>query len=48
MEDKNQFKTEKILRLPYWINFPISKASEFEKIQRLIKKLLKPLSLIFF
>ena len=26
------------LRLPSWIKFPISKASEFEKIQKLIKK----------
>ena len=38
MEDKNQIKLEKILRLPSWIKFPISKASEFERIQRLIKK----------
>ncbi|MDC3118976.1 lipoyl synthase [Prochlorococcus sp. AH-716-K03] len=38
MEDKNQIKLEKILRLPSWIKFPISKASEFEKIQTLIKK----------
>ena len=38
MEDKNQIKVDKILRLPSWIKFPISKASEFERIQRLIKK----------
>ena len=38
MENKNQIKVEKILRLPSWIKFPISKASEFEKMQRLIKK----------
>ena len=37
MKDKKQIKVEKILRLPSWIKFPISKASEFEKIQRLIK-----------
>lgn len=37
MEDKKQIKVEKILRLPSWIKFPISKASEFERIQRLIK-----------
>ncbi len=35
---KKQLKVEKILRLPSWIKFPISKASEFEKIQTLIKK----------
>ena len=38
MDDKNQIKIEKNLRLPAWIKFPISKASEFEEIQRLIKK----------
>ena len=38
MEDKNQIKVEKILRLPSWIKFPISKASEFERIQTLVKK----------
>ena len=38
MEDNNQTKVEKILRLPSWIKFPISRASEFERIQRLIKK----------
>ena len=38
MENKNQMKVEKILRLPSWIKFPISKASEFEKMQRLIRK----------
>ncbi len=37
MEDRNQIKKEKILRLPTWIKFPISKASEFERIQKLIK-----------
>ena len=37
MQYKNQIKTEKILRLPSWIKFPISKASEFEKIQTIIK-----------
>ncbi len=37
MEAKNQFKSEKILRLPPWIKFPISRASEFERIQKLIK-----------
>ena len=29
---------KKILRLPSWIKFPISKASQFEEIQNLIKK----------
>ena len=38
MENKNQTKLEENLRLPSWIQFPISKASEFERIQRLIKK----------
>ena len=38
MEDKNQIRVEKVLRLPSWIKFPISKASEFEKMQRLIRK----------
>ncbi len=34
-----KFETkENLLRLPSWINFPISKASEFERIQNLIKK----------
>ncbi len=37
MEDKNQIKVDKILRLPSWIKFPISKASEFERIQTLVK-----------
>ena len=37
MEDKNQIKADKNLRLPSWINFPISKASEFERIQTLVK-----------
>ena len=38
MIEDNLIKKEKILRLPSWIKFPISKASEFEKIQTLIKK----------
>ena len=38
MEDKNKIKFKKILRLPPWIKFPISKASDFERIQKLIKK----------
>jgi len=38
MKDNKPIKKEKILRLPSWIKFPISKASEFEKIQTLIKK----------
>ena len=38
MIENKLIKKEKILRLPSWIKFPISKASEFEKIQRLIKK----------
>ena len=38
MRENNLIKKEKILRLPSWIKFPISKASEFEKIQTLIKK----------
>ncbi len=38
MKNKNKIKIEKTLRLPSWIKFPISKASEFEKMQRLIKK----------
>ena len=38
MKENNLLKQEKILRLPSWIKFPISKASEFEKIQTLIKK----------
>ena len=37
MQQNNQIKQENILRLPSWIKFPISKASEFERIQRLIK-----------
>ena len=37
MENKDHTKVEKILRLPSWIKFPISKASEFERIQTLIK-----------
>ncbi len=31
-------KKEHILRLPTWIKFPISRASEFERIQKLIKE----------
>ena len=31
MSDNNLIKKETILRLPSWIRFPISKASEFEK-----------------
>ena len=38
MQENNLLKKENILRLPSWIKFPISKASEFEKIQSLIKK----------
>ncbi len=38
MEEKSLIKVEDFLRLPSWIKFPISKASEFEKIQKLIKK----------
>ena len=38
MLEKNQFTKENFLRLPPWIKFPISKASEFERIQTLIKK----------
>ena len=38
MRQNNLIKQEKILRLPSWIKFPISRASEFEKIQTLIKK----------
>ena len=38
MQNNNNFTQEKILRLPSWIKFPISKASEFQKIQTLIKK----------
>ena len=32
------FDKENLLRLPAWIKFPISRASEFEKIQKLIKE----------
>ena len=38
MKNNNFVDKENLLRLPPWINFPISKASEFERIQRLIKK----------
>jgi len=38
MIQNNLTKQEKILRLPSWIKFPISKASEIVKIQKLIKK----------
>ena len=34
----NFTKTDNLLRLPSWIKFPISRASEFERIQKLIKK----------
>ncbi len=37
MGNRNQINKEKILKLPSWIKFPISKASEFERIQKLIK-----------
>ena len=37
MRQNNQLTQEKILRLPSWIKFPINKASEFEKVQTLIK-----------
>ena len=38
MRPNNIIKQDKYLKLPSWIKFPISKASEFEKIQTLIKK----------
>ena len=38
MDDFKFDTKENLLRLPSWINFPISKASEFERIQNLIKK----------
>ena len=38
MQKNNHHTQENFLRLPSWIKFPISKASEFEKIQTLIKK----------
>jgi len=34
----NYTKTDNLLRLPPWIKFPISRASEFERIQKLIKE----------
>ena len=37
MRENNLIKQENILKLPSWIKFPISKASEFEKVQTLIK-----------
>ena len=37
MTEFNFDKNENLTRLPSWIKFPISKASEFEKIQKLIK-----------
>ena len=37
MTEFNFEKKETLTRLPPWIKFPISKASEFEKIQKLIK-----------
>ena len=38
MKNNNFVEKENLLRLPPWINFPISKASEFEEIQTLIKR----------
>ena len=38
MQVNRHTKQEKFLRLPSWIKFPISKASEFQEIQTLIKK----------
>ena len=38
MKDNKHNKQENLLRLPSWIKFPISKASEFEEVQNLIKK----------
>ena len=38
MRSFNLTKTDNLLRLPPWIKFPISRASEFERIQKLIKK----------
>ena len=38
MKQSTHTNQEKILRLPSWIRFPISKASEFQKVQELIKK----------
>ena len=38
MTEFNFSNKEEFLRLPSWIKFPISKASEFERIQKLIKK----------
>ena len=37
MRQNNLIKQEKILRLPSWIKFPISKASELEKIEFFLK-----------
>ena len=37
MTEFNFSNKEEFLRLPSWIKFPISKASEFERIQKLIK-----------
>ena len=37
MKQSNYANQEKILRLPSWIKFPISKASEIQRIQRIIK-----------
>ena len=34
----NYSKKDNLLRLPHWIKFPISRASEFERIQKLIKE----------
>ena len=38
MKNNNFVEQENLLRLPPWIKFPISKASEFEEIQTLIKR----------
>ena len=38
MKTFNFSTKETLLRLPEWIKFPISRASEFERIQKLIKK----------
>jgi len=38
MTEFNLSNKGEFLRLPSWIKFPISKASEFERIQKLIKK----------
>ena len=38
MKESKILKKETLLRLPSWIQFPISKASELERVQRLIKE----------